>query len=202
VRAVAIPVLASLLFQQQDLSLLLEHATPPLRPVNTLTTGISVVEVELDARTRSMQTRQLYGNSPFVIPGLNALMSWGFAVPPGIPSARTSVTFLYRSPAIYSVPVRPLAVKPWAGSPTTSALPQEIVDPGYPPTAVAEGLLVAVLRINSDGKVIGVEKFSGEAVFFEQSQTALKNWKFSPARIANQPVSSSAYVVISFVRPT
>jgi hypothetical protein len=197
-----IPIPASLLLQPQDMSLLLEHATPPSRPVNTLATGISVVEVEVDARTHSMQTRQLNGNSPFVTPGLNALMRWGFAVPPGVASARTSVTFLYRSPAIYSVPIRLSAVKPWAGSPNTSALPKEIVDPGYPPAAVAEGILIVVLRIGPEGNVIGIEKFSGEAVFFEQSQNALKNWRFSPARIANQPVTSSAYVVISFVRPT
>ena len=196
------PVLVLLLFQQQDMSLLLEHAAPPSRPVSTLATGVSVVEVEVDARTRSMQTRQLYGQSPFVTPGLNALMSWGFAVPPGVSSARTSVTFLFRSPAIYPVPIPPPAVKPWTGSPNASALPQEIVDPGYPPAAVAEGILVLVVRINPDGNVIGVEKFSGDAVLFAHSQNALKNWKFSPARIANKPVSSSAYVVISFVRPT
>jgi len=202
VRPVVISTLALLLFQQQDLSLLLEHATPPSRPVNTLATGLSVVEVEVDSGTRSMQTRQLYGNSPFVTSGLNALMSWVFAVPAGVPSARTSVTFLFRSPSIYSVPIPAPAVKPWAGSPNTSALPQEIMDPGYPPASVAEGILVLIVRINAEGKVIGVEKFSGEAALFEQSHNALKNWKFSPARIANNPVSSSAYVVISFVRPT
>ena len=201
-RPVVISILALLLFQQQDMSLLLDHATPPSRPFATVATGVSVVEVEVDGRTRSMQTRQLYGKSPFVTPGLNALMSWGFSVPQGVPSARTSVTFLFRSPAIYSVSITPPAVQPWAGSPNISALPQEIVDPGYPPTSVAEGILVLTLRINTEGNVIGVEKFSGEAVLFEQARLALKNWKFSSARIANKPVSSTAYVVISFVRPT
>ena len=54
-RPVVISTLALLLFQQQDLSLLLEHATPPSRPVNTVATGLSIVEVEVDARTRSMR---------------------------------------------------------------------------------------------------------------------------------------------------
>jgi hypothetical protein len=101
VRSFVIPIPASLLFQPQDMSLLLEHATPPSRPVNTLATGISVVEVEVEARTHSMQTRRLNGNSPFVTPGLNALMRWGLAVALGVASARTSVTFLYRSPNIF-----------------------------------------------------------------------------------------------------
>jgi Gram-negative bacterial TonB protein C-terminal len=202
VPAVAILVLALLPFQQQDVSLLLEHVTPPSHPVGTQATGLSVVEIEVDGRTHSVQTRQLYGSSPFVTPALNALMSWGFAVPPGASSARTSVTFLFRSPAIYAVPLPKPAVRPWAGSPNTSALPQELVDPGYPPAASVEGTVVLVARINADGNVIGVEKFSGDAALFAQSQIALKKWKFSPARIADKPVSSSAYVVISFVKPT
>jgi len=202
VRSVIIAACALSLFQQQDISLLLEHATPLSRPLNTEATGLSVAEIEVDARTHSMQTRQLYGNLPFVTPGLNALMTWSFVVPPRVPSGRASVTFLFRSPAIYSVRIPPPAVKPWAGATNTSALPQEIVDPGYPPMSVAEGTLIAILRISADGKVISVEKFSGEAIFFEQSENALKNWKFSPARISNKPTSPSVYVVISFVRPT
>jgi hypothetical protein len=191
-----------LLFQPQDLSLLLEHAMPPSRPIGALATGLTVVEVEMDGRTRSLQTRQLYGRAPFVTPGLNALMSWGFAVPPGAASARTSVTFLFRSPAIYAVPIPSPAIKPRTGTANTSALPQDIVDPGYPAASAAEGTVVLVVRIDAEGRVIGVEKFSGDAGLFEQSQIALKNWKFSAARIANRPVSSTAYVVISFVRPT
>jgi hypothetical protein len=191
-----------LLLQQHDVSLVLEHAMPPSRPGGTLATGLTVVEVEMDGRTRSVQTRQLYGRAPFATAGLNALMSWGFAVPPGVASARTSVTFLYRSPAIYPVPIPSPVVKPWAGSANTSALPQEVVDPGYPSAVAAEGTVVLAARIDSEGRVIGVEKFNGDAALFEQSQIAVKNWRFSPARIANRPVSSTAYVVISFVRPT
>jgi TonB-like protein len=195
-------ILSLLLFQQQDMSLLLEHASPPSRPLNTVATGLSIVEVEMDGRTRSLQTRQLYGKSPFVTPGLNALMSWGFAVPTGAATARTSVTFLFRSPAIYSASIPSPEVKPFAGGQNTSALPRQIVDPGYPPTSVAEGILVMNVKVDADGNVTGVEKFSGEGALFEHSQPALKKWKFSPARVANKPVSSRAYVVISFVRPT
>jgi hypothetical protein len=202
VKAIVISILGLLLLQQQDVSLLLEHAMPPSRPTGTLATGVSVVEVEMDGRTRSMQTRQLYGRTPFITPGLNALMTWGFAVPPGSSSARTSVTFLFRSPAIYGISIPAPAVKSWAGSQTTSALPQEIVDPGYPLESAAEGVVILAVRINTEGVVTGVERFSGDAGLFDQTQTALKSWKFSPARISNKPVSSTAYVVISFVRPT
>ena len=201
-RHVLLPILGLLLLQPQDPSLLLVRGVPPSRPLGTLATGVSVVEVEMDGRTRSVQTRQLYGQPPFVTPGLNALMSWDFAVPPGTAAARTSVTFLYRSPAIYAARIPPIAVKPWAPGQNTSALPQQVVDPGYPMTSTAEGIVTLAVRIDTEGAVIGVERVSGDAALFEQSQIALKSWKFSPARVANNAVNSTAYVVISFVRPT
>jgi hypothetical protein len=43
--------------------------------------------------------------------------------------------------------------------------------------AVAEGVVILVARINTEGIVIGVEKISGDAALFEQSQLALKSWK-------------------------
>lgn len=201
-RRIVFPILGLLLLQQQDVSLRLEHGTPPAHPLGTLATGVSVVEVEVDGRTGAQQTRSLYGKSPFVTPGLNALMGWGFAVPPGTDIARTSVTFLFRSPVIYAVNLPAPAIKPWGRGLDTSALPKEIVDPGYPVTSVAEGVVILAARITTEGIVIGVEKVSGDATLFEQSQLALKSWKFSPARISNKAVNSTAYVVISFVRPT
>jgi hypothetical protein len=199
---VLVPILGLLLLQQQDVSLLLEHATPPNHPLGTQATGISVFEVEIDGRTGTVQTRQLYGRTPFIAPGANALMSWAFAIPPGTSTARTTVTFLFRSPAIYSVPISAPSVRPWAISQDMPALPQEVVDPGYPHTSVAQGVVVFVLRINANGAVIGVEKFSGDDGLFNQAVAAMKKWKFSPARIDNKPVDSTAYAVISFVRPT
>ena len=194
--------LLGLLLLQQDGSLLLEHGVAPAHPLNTSATGVSVVEVEMDGRTRGQQTRLLYGKAPFVTPGLNSLMSWSFAVPPGTDVARTSVTFLFRSPATYAVKVPSMAVKPWGRGLDTSALPQEIVDPGYPVTSVAEGVVILAAKINTEGTVTDVEKVSGDAALAEQSRLALKNWKFSPARISAKPVNSTAFVVISFVRPT
>ena len=197
-----IPVLGLWLLLQQDTSLLLERATPPSKIPGTIATGVSVVEVEMDGKTGSIQTRPLYGSSPFVAPGLNALMNWRFAVPQGASRARTSVTFLFRSPAIYAINIPRPMVRPYADSKTTSALPQEITDTGYPAGTDIEGVVIMAARINAEGGVIGVEKFSGQTALFNQAQAAVRAWKFSPARISGKPVSSTAYVVISFVRPT
>ena len=191
-----------LLTQQPDLSLQVEHSVAPAHPLNTLATGVSVVEIELNGRTGGQQTRLLYGTSPFASPGLNALMSWGFELPPQTNIARTSVTFLFRSPADYPVRIPPIAVKAGSRGPNSSAVPQEIVDPGYPMISTAQGAVILAVKISAAGAVTGVEAISGDSSLAEHSQQALKNWTFSPARISAKAVSSTAYVVISFVRPT
>jgi hypothetical protein len=191
-----------LLIQQPDLSLEVDHSVAPAHPLNTLATGVSVVEIELNGRTGGQQTRLLYGTSPFAAPGLNALMSWGFALPPQTNIARTSITFLFRSPAGYPVSIPPIAIKPGSRGPDSSAIPQEIVDPGYPMTSTAQGAVIFAVRISAEGAVTGVKTISGDSSLAGQSQQAVKNWRFSPARTSGKEVSSTAYVVISFVRPT
>ncbi len=199
---VALPVLGLLLLQQPDPSLLVEHIVIPAHPLNTVATGVSVVEIELNGRTGRQQTRLLYGSSPFVAPGLNALMSWGFALPPEAGTARTSVTFLFRSPAIYAVNIPRIAVKSGGHRSNSPAVPLDILDPGYPAASVAQGAVALAVNVNSDGLVTSVRRISGDPSLVEQSVRALTSWRFSPARISGKPVSSTAYVVISFLRPT
>jgi len=62
--------------------------------------------------------------------------------------------------------------------------------------------LILAVKISAAGAVTGVETISGDAALAGQSQQAVKNWRFSPARTSGKEVSSTAYVVISFVRPT
>ena len=197
-----LPIIGLLLLQEPDLSLRVEHAVAPTHPLNTLATGVSVLEIEVNGRTGGQQTRLLYGSSPFVSPGLNAVMSWGFALPPETEVARTSITFLYRSPAIYTVGIPPVTVKSGARGPTASALPREIVDPGYPMRSIAQGSVVFAVKVHADGSVTDVQTISGDDSLAQHSQQTLKKWRFLPATISGKPVSSTAYVVISFVRPT
>src|SRR5688572_16053784 len=200
--SLAPPILGLLLMQQPDLSLRLEHSLAPAHPVNTLATGISVAEIELNSRTGVQRTSLLYGTSPFVSPGLNVLMSWDFALPPGTALARTSITFLFRSPALYAIPIPPVAISPYDRTADRSALPTHVVDPGYPPTSVAVGAVILAVKVNAEGVVTAVEAVSGDPSLVEQSERALTSWRFAPARMSGMNVNSTAYVVISFVRPT
>lgn len=198
---IALPVLGFLL-QAHDLSLRVERSVPPAHPFNTQATGISVIEIELDGITGGLKTRLLYGEPPFVTPALNALMGWKFALPLNTDLSRTSITFLFRSPAIYSARIPTLAIRPWVPGLDAAALPQQVVDPGYPVTSIAHGVVILTVKVDAQGNVTGVETISGDASLSEESQKAVKSWKFSPAQLAMKPVPSTAYVVISFVRPT
>lgn len=67
------------------------------------------------------------------------LMGWRFALPQDTDLSRTSITFLFRSPAIYSSRIPTLTIRPWAPGLDSAELPQRVVDPGYPVTSIAQG---------------------------------------------------------------
>ena len=194
-------VLALWLRGDKDMSLLLERAVPPAHPVNAAALGITTVEIELAKITGALDTRVLYGEGQFVMSAIHALKQWRFKVPAGAEVARTSVTFMFRPPAMY--PLNPVAtwVRPWMPGEDCPALPQRVIDPGYPPTSVASGAVILAAQIDAAGVVTGVETIRGIAPLTEQARIAVMDWKFSPAMASGRPVSSTAFVVISFMLP-
>jgi TonB family protein len=188
------------LLQTGDLSLRVTRSVPAIHPRNTLAAGLSVIEVELDQAT--LRTRVLYGKSPFSTSALNAITQWRFAAPPTATLSRTSVTFLFRPPTIYSVRVLDAPVKPWMPGEDSSALPQQVIDPGYPPNSVAQGSVILAAHVSSEGLVTSVETMSGDRSLSSQAERAVKAWRFSPAQISGKAVEATAFVVISFVEPT
>jgi TonB family protein len=194
--------LAMCLFEQADVSVQVRRVEPPAHPVNIVATGLVVVEVDIDGITGKMQTQTLYGEPPFLANALEALDQWQFVIPPEIDIGTTSVTFLFRSPAINSVKVGAAAIRPWNFEEDFPALPQEVIDPGYPPTSVATGAAILEVRVNASGVVTSTRSVQGVEPLIDQAQKAVKNWRFSPARISGMAVPSTAFVVISFVLPT
>jgi Gram-negative bacterial TonB protein C-terminal len=194
--------LALCLLEQADVSVQVRRVEPPAHPVNTLATGLVVVEVDIERITGKIQTQTLYGEPPFLASALEALEQWRFVIPPKTDIGTTSVTFLFRSPAIYSVKIGTAAVRPWNFEEDFPALPQEIIDPGYPPTSVATGAAILEVRVSASGFVTSTRPVEGVAPLIDQAQKAVKNWRFSPARNLDKAVASTVFVVISFVLPT
>ena len=187
---------------QEDVSLRVQTAVPPARPVYTLATGLVVAEVGLNQTTGALQTRVLHGDAPFIPPALDVLKHWRFVAPPGVVHSHTSVTFLFRSPTFYSMTMGAPVVRPWMPDEDCPALPQRVTDPGYPSGSLSTGGVILELRVNAAGVVTGIETISGIGDLTEHAKTAVKKWQFSPAMISGKPAPSTAYVVVSFVLPT
>ena len=195
-------MLALWLTDGRDLSLQLDRAVPPVHPVNTQSLGMAVVEIQVNSTTGALDTRVLYGEAPFVTSALKALKQWRFHAPAGAEVSRTSVTFLFRPPAVYSLKPGSTLVRPWMPGEDWPALPQEVIDPGYPAASIVTGAVILAARIDAAGVVSGIETVVGIGSLTEQARFAVKDWKFSPAIVSGERVPSTAFVVISFVLPT
>src|SRR5688572_7169654 len=173
-------------FDRQDVSLRVQTAVPPAHPVRTTATGVVVVEVQHHQTTGALQTRMLHGDQPFLRAAQDALWHWRFTAAPGAIRSRTSITFLFRSPAIYSMTIDAPAVRPWMPGEDCPALPQRLFDPGYPPGSLSTGAVILDVRVNAAGVVTDVETISGIGDLTEFAKTAVKKWKFSPAMISGK----------------
>jgi TonB family protein len=187
---------------ERDLSLRVQHAVAPAHPGHTPAGGLVVAEIVANATTGAVQTRPLHGEPPFLVSALDALMRWRFSTPPGVVPSRTSITFLFRPPALYSVGMPDTVIRPWMPGEDSPAIPQRVIDPGYPAASLAKGAVILELRVNAAGSVTSVKTVESVAELTEKTETAVKKWTFSPAILSGEAVASTAYVVISFVPPT
>lgn len=146
-----------LLMDRDDVSLRVQLAVPPVRPVHTIAAGLVVAEVGLDQAAGALQTRVLHGDAPFVPPALDALKHWRFAAPPGVVRSRTSITFLFRPPAFYTTAMGTVAVRPWMPDEDCPALPQRVIDPGYPAASLSTGSVILEVQVNEAGVVTGID---------------------------------------------
>jgi hypothetical protein len=169
--------------------------------VNTLTAGFVVTEIEIERVSERVQTRVLCGEPPFVTSALDALNRWQFVFSPEADVARTSVTFLFRPPLLHPVRIGPMTTWPWNLDQDFPALPQQVVDPGYPPATLATGAVILEAAVNASGIVTRVKTIQGVSPLVDVAQEAVKKWKFSPARTAGKPAEGTVFVVVSFVRP-
>jgi len=185
---------------QSDTGLFVREVSPVRRPVDAVGSGVTVIEVRLN-RSAMPLTRVLAGESPFVEPAVQSLKSWSFAPQADAKLAFTSITFLFRPaiPNAVTIPVNPIV--PLIQDGAYPAIPKEIVDPGYPATCLGGGAVVLEVRIDTKGRVTKVNTISGPPAFVDDAERAVKRWMFTPARLDGRLVTSTSYVMISFIRP-
>lgn len=73
--------------------------------------------------------------------------------------------------------------------------------PVYPAIARQMRLVGAVtlsLQVRPDGKVSAVEIVDGHPFLATAAKDAAKNWRFKPATVRGEPVSSTAIITVNF----
>ena len=128
-------------------------------------------------------------------------MQWRFSLPPDVVRPRTSITFLFRPPVVYSVRMPETVIRPWMLGDDSPAIPQKVIDPGYLAAKPAAGAVILEVRVDATGRVAGVQPIDGIGDLSDEAKGAVHQWIFSPAIISGKAVPSTAYVVISFVPP-
>jgi TonB family protein len=198
----ALFVITAPAMDQSDVSLKVRYAGALMPPVHTWTPGLVVTEVIVNQSTGAVQTRPLHGEPPFLSSALDALMQWRFAPPADMVRSRTSITFLFRPPAAYPIAIADSMIRPWMPGEDSPALPQKVIDPGYPIGSLSAGAVILEVHVSAEGAVTGMATVIGVEGLTEHAKAAVKDWRFSPATMSGKAAPSTAYVVISFVVPT
>ena len=72
------------------------------------------------------------------------------------------------------------------------------VDPVYPANVVSWGTVILEVTVDETGALDGIKVLRDLPPFTEESQRAVKKWKFRAARLDDEAVRSSLIVVFSF----
>ncbi len=83
-------------------------------------------------------------------------------------------------------------------------IPATVVNPVYPEAerkAGVEGSVLLAGEIGADGKVTGLkpeQEVAGHPAFTEAALTAVRQWRFTPARESGKAVASSVRIPVKF----
>jgi TonB family protein len=190
-----IGIMLFLLFQ-------LQIATPPPRfEDEPEMQGIVVLDATVTPERRLNNIQVLEGRPPFVQEAQQALKEWQFGNDTN-PGERISITFLFRDTIVLpDMPHRVVLPRICCPGGTGPAIPEQIIDSGYPIGGLGEGSVILELRLGADGRVEGMNVPVPVPTLTEAAQRAVAQWRFSPATLNGRAVPSSSVVVIRYLRP-
>jgi TonB family protein len=140
----------------------------------------------------------LYGEEPFLSASMSALKSWRFDADEKGP---IQVVVQFRHPEL-DFPATNKQTIPMRKPPIGLPYPQRIIQPTYPLFAEGGGSVIIRARISEQGSVSQTEVLQSLGILTDTALTALKQWKFLPARNRNgKTVPSDVYVVMVFRVP-
>ena len=182
-------------------------AVPPKPVVNAVAGTTVLAEVSVDAHGRVGKITILRGLGPFNDSATTAIKQWKFspAILDGKPEVSSvGVLTIFRPGASgnqglggpsfgYKQPTPPRNNHP--------PLPLSITDPGYPPSATADGVVIIDVPIDKSGNPLTMMTILDVPQLTDLARDAIKSWKFMPAVESGKPVVGMLIVAVSFVRP-
>jgi hypothetical protein len=173
------------------------YVTDPLYPPNAVSGGTVIAELRM-ADGNVTRVAILSGAEPFAGPCTSALSQW--RLQPDVKGNQLAVVY-FRQPYLHTLGAAEEEIKP-AKSPPQLPYPRHVVQPLYPPNALAQGGVILRADISAEGRVSKVETIKGMGVLTGASVDALKRWQFVPAQDdKGKKIASQAYVVFVYRFP-
>ena len=173
------------------------YVTDPLYPPNAASGGTVIAELRI-AEGNVKEVAILSGTEPFAGSCTSALSQW--RLQPDVKGSQLAVVY-FRQPYLYNLSAVEEEIRP-AKSPPQLPYPRHVVQPLYPPNALAQGGVIMRADISDEGRVLNVETIKGMGILTGSSVDALKRWQFVPAQNEKgKKIASKAYVVFVFRFP-
>lgn len=123
------------------------------------------------------------------------------ALPNGSPATKSGMIdgILSSTPSVKPSVAAPSHIRTSAG--VTTGLLLTKVDPTYPPDALKtriQGQVVLSVNIDKEGNVSKIEPVSGHQLLIPAAMEAVRQWKYRPYVLKDQPVEVETQILINF----
>jgi Trypsin-like peptidase domain/Gram-negative bacterial TonB protein C-terminal len=175
-------------------------------PPQALFGGDVLLDALIDATGKATDIRVIAGDDPFVDPALSAVRTWSFKpaqMDGHAVEARIGIVFQFPQSFLprHTSKERKHA-EPLEGSDDQGPLPILTVEPDYPVNSIAEGSVGLYNLVDSEGHVTSTSTLLDVGSLTGPTASALRRWRFAPAKQAGIVTESAVIVVETFRRPT
>jgi len=188
---------------------------PPLPPPTVVGGGEVIVELDVTSAGAVRGAKALRTTPPFTAALIDATKTWRFTPAevenenptpaPGEPKwkaidSTVLVAAVFRAPALLGPTLGDVPRDIGTESDTTP-FPFSTTTPQFPPRARDGGIVMIETTIDMRGEPTNNRVLRSSPSFDEAALTALRQWRFRPARILGSTTPTLAYVILGFAQP-
>lgn len=192
-----------------------DGALPALPPPTVVGGGEVMIELDVTSAGAVRGAKALRTTPPYTAALIDATKTWRFTPAevenenptpaPGEPKwkavdSTVLVAALFRAPALLGPTLGDVPRDIGAESDTTP-YPYSTTMPLFPPRARDAGIVMIETTIDVRGELTNNRVIRSSPSFDEAALTALRQWRFRPARILGSTTPTLAYVILGFRQP-